>query len=117
MKSEIESQNDILIKEISKDDFVFLNLIGKGGFSYIWKVKYKLTNELFALKEMSKKKILDRHMKHNILNELRILSKLKHPFISNLHFAFQDLDNLYLVTDLFSGGDLQHHIKKKEKFS
>ena len=117
MKVVTESENDIKIKKISKDDFDFLNLIGKGGFSYVWKVKYKLTNELFALKEMSKKRILDSHMKHNIFNELRILSKLKHPFISNLHFAFQDLDNLYLVTDLFTGGDLKSHIEKKGKFS
>ena len=117
MESQTESENNIQIKNISRDDFDFLNLIGKGGFSLVWKVKYKLTNEFFALKEMSKKRILDGNMKNNILKELRILSKLKHPFISNLHFAFQDLDYLYLVTDLFTGGDLQYNFEKQGKFS
>ena len=31
--------------------------------------------------------------------------------------AFQDRDNLYLVMDLLTGGDLRYHICKKKKFS
>ncbi len=31
--------------------------------------------------------------------------------------AFQDRENLYLVMDLLSGGDLRFHISKKKKFS
>lgn len=32
-------------------------------------------------------------------------------------YAFQDRENLYLVTDLLGGGDLRFHIGKKRKFS
>lgn len=32
-------------------------------------------------------------------------------------FAFQDRENLYLVMDLLTGGDLRFHISKKKKFS
>lgn len=31
--------------------------------------------------------------------------------------AFQDRDNLYLVMDLLSGGDLRYHIGKNRKFN
>ena len=34
-----------------------------------------------------------------------------------MHFAFQDYDNLYLVMDLLSGGDLRYHISKEKKFT
>ena len=34
-----------------------------------------------------------------------------------MHYAFEDRDNLYLVIDLMSGGDLRYHIGKKRKFS
>ena len=34
-----------------------------------------------------------------------------------MHFAFQDYDNLYLVMDLLTGGDLRYHISKVKKFS
>ena len=40
--------------------FEFLFIIGKGGFGKVWRVRYKRTKEIFALKEMSKKKILDK---------------------------------------------------------
>jgi serine/threonine protein kinase len=32
-------------------------------------------------------------------------------------YAFQDRDNLYLVMDLLSGGDLRFHFSKKKRFS
>ena len=36
--------------------FKMLYVIGKGGFGRVWKVRDPKTNELFAMKEMSKKK-------------------------------------------------------------
>ena len=35
----------------------------------------------------------------------------------NLHYAFQDRDNLYLVTDLLNGGDLRNHIGMYHRLS
>lgn len=32
-------------------------------------------------------------------------------------FAFQDFENLYLVMDLLTGGDLRYHVSKYRKFS
>jgi len=33
-----------------------------------------------------------------------------------MHFAFQDRENLYLVIDMMSGGDLRYHFGKYRKF-
>ena len=66
---------------------------------------------------MSKVKIIDRRSERGILSERNFLSKLNHPFIVNMHFAFQDYENLYLVMDLLTGGDLRYHISKLKKFS
>ena len=38
-------------------------------------------------------------------------------FIVNMMYAFQDRDNLYLVMDLLTGGDLRYHICRYRKFS
>ncbi len=38
-------------------------------------------------------------------------------FLVNMHFAFQDRENLYLVIDLMNGGDLRYHMAKVGKFS
>lgn len=48
------------------------------------------------------------------MNERRILENLKSPFIVNINFAFQDRENLYIVSDLMSGGDLRYNIKQKK---
>ena len=38
-------------------------------------------------------------------------------FLVNMHYAFEDRDNLYLVIDLMSGGDLRFHIGKYRRFT
>ena len=34
-----------------------------------------------------------------------------------MQYAFQDYDNLYLVMDLLTGGDLRYHISRHKRFS
>lgn len=51
------------------------------------------------------------------MNEKKLLSQLKHPFLVNMIASFQDRDTLYLVMDLMPGGDLRYHIGKKRRFS
>ena len=102
---------------ITRNNFKFLCVIGKGGFGRVWKIQSKKTKQVFALKEMSKLKIIDKKSEKSINTEREFLSKLNHPFIVNMHYAFQDKDNLYLVMDMLSGGDLRYHVSRYRKFS
>ena len=101
----------------NKSMFEFLYVVGRGGFGKVWMVRYKKTREKYALKEMSKVKIIDRKSEKSIKNEREFLSKLHHPFIVNMICSFQDYDNLYLVMDLLTGGDLRYHICHKKQFN
>ena len=101
---------------MNRNFFDFLYIIGRGGFGKVWKVRLKKNNEFFALKEMSKVKIIDRRSEISIMSERNLLSKLHHPFIVNMYFAFQDFYNLYLVLDLLTGGDLRYHIAQRKTF-
>ena len=102
---------------LNKNNFKFLYVIGKGGFGRVWKIQSKKTKTTYALKEMSKLKIIDKKSEKSINSEREFLSKLNHSFIVNMHYAFQDRDNLYLVMDLLNGGDLRYHISRYRKFS
>ena len=62
-------------------------------------------------------KIIDKRSEKSIKTEREFLSKLRHPFIVNMNCAFQDFENLYLVMDLLTGGDLRYHICKLRRFS
>ena len=53
----------------------------------------------------------------SVLNEKRLLSQLKHPFLVNMYCAFQDKENLYLAMEFMTGGDLRYHICSKRRFS
>ena len=66
---------------------------------------------------MSKLKVLDKKSERSINSERELLSKLHNDFIVNMHYAFQDSENLYLVMDLMTGGDLRFHISRHKKFS
>ena len=105
------------IELVTRNSFEFLHLIGRGGFSKVWKVKWKKTGAIFALKEMSKPRIIDKKCESTILLERDLLSKMNHPFIVNMHFSFQDINSLYLVMDLITGKDLRYHLSQKKKFS
>ena len=102
---------------LSKSLFEFLYVIGRGGFGKVWKVNLKKTKKCYALKEMSKLKIILRRSEKSIQSERELLSNLYHPFLVNMICAFQDYENLYLIMDLFKGGDLRYHIFINKKFT
>ena len=102
---------------VTKNHFQFHYVVGKGGFGKVWKVEMKKTNRLFAMKEMLKCRIISKRSVTSVMNERKLLSSLKHPFLVNMNYAFQDRENLYLVMDLLTGGDLRYHISKHRKFS
>ena len=102
---------------ITSNSFEFKYVIGKGGFGKVWKVLYKKNGILYALKQMSKAKIIEQKSERAIKYERDLLAKIHHPFIVNMHYAFQDTQNLYIVLDLLSGGDLRYHLSQNKKFS
>lgn len=107
----------MLLEKIHKNHFAFKYSIGKGGFGKVFKVEKRGRNEVFAMKEMSKVKIYEKSSIPSIKNERMLLSVLRHPFIINMHYAFQTKDNLYIVMDYLSGGDLRYSMCKYKKFS
>lgn len=63
---------------ISKSNFNYHYAIGKGGFGKVWKVERKKDMRLFAMKEMSKARVLTKRSVNSVLNERKILQQLNH---------------------------------------
>lgn len=49
-------------------------------------------------------------------HERRILTKAIHPFLVQMHYAFQTAEKLYMVMDFVPGGDLFFHLKRFSRF-
>ncbi|CAD8117035.1 unnamed protein product [Paramecium sonneborni] len=102
--------------QVNKNSFQFHYVIGKGGFGKVWKVEIKKSKQLYAMKEMSKAKVIAKRSVNSVMNERNLLAEYKHPFLINMNYCFQDRHNLYLVMDLLTGGDLRYHISKMRRF-
>jgi hypothetical protein len=45
------------------------------------------------------------------------INGIYYRFLVNMHYAFQDRENLYLIIDIMQGGDLRYHFAKHRKFT
>lgn len=99
---------------LSRDDFEILKVIGRGAFGEVCVVKMKLTEKVFAMKILNKWEMLKRAETACFHEEREVLVYGDRRWITNLHYAFQDENNLYLVMDYYCGGDLLTLLSKFE---
>ncbi|EGG16926.1 protein serine/threonine kinase [Cavenderia fasciculata] len=104
-------------ERVGVHDFDLLNLVGKGSFGKVIQVRKKDTGEIFAMKVLSKKHIVEHNEVEHTLSERNILQKINHPFLVNLNYSFQTEDKLYFILDYINGGELFYHLQKEKKFS
>jgi serum/glucocorticoid-regulated kinase 2 len=73
---------------VSKANFTYHYCIGKGGFGKVWKVERKKKGHPFAMKEMSKARIITKRSVKSVINERQILAQLQNVHIVNMQYAF-----------------------------
>jgi serine/threonine protein kinase len=98
-------------EHLSMDDFTILSVIGRGFLAKVLLVQKKTTRELFALKAVSKAK-LGRGRIQRIIAERNIMLLVDHPFIVQLHFAFQTDTKFYLGLEYAPGGELYYYLSR-----
>ena len=106
--------NNILV---NKNCFKQINIIGNGSFGKVYRVKDLKYKKDYAMKELSKLKIILKNNIKNVIIESELLSKLNHPFLIKLHFSFQDKENLYFILDYKECSDLRYYYSKEIKFN
>uniref|UniRef100_A0A3Q4I0Z9 Serine/threonine-protein kinase MRCK alpha n=1 Tax=Neolamprologus brichardi TaxID=32507 RepID=A0A3Q4I0Z9_NEOBR len=77
-------------------------------------VKVKNTDKVFAMKILNKWEMLKRAETACFREERDVLVNGDCQWITTLHYAFQDDNNLYLVMDYYVGGDLLTLLSKFE---
>uniref|UniRef100_A0A673ACZ9 non-specific serine/threonine protein kinase n=1 Tax=Sphaeramia orbicularis TaxID=375764 RepID=A0A673ACZ9_9TELE len=99
---------------LHRDDFEMLKVIGRGAFGEVAVVKMKHTERVYAMKILNKWEMLKRAETACFREERDVLVKGDSQWITNLHYAFQDDNYLYLVMDYYVGGDLLTLLSKFE---
>jgi len=104
-------------EKLTADDFDMVRVIGQGSSAKVMQVRNKSTQQVFAMKVLKKKRLLEDDKTHHTMSERSVLAKMRHPFIVNLYHAFQSSDKLYYVMDYCPGGELFYHLKADGRFS
>ncbi|XP_048738047.2 serine/threonine-protein kinase MRCK alpha-like isoform X4 [Ostrea edulis] len=99
---------------LHREDFEVIRIIGKGAFGEVAVVKLKSTDKVFAMKILNKWEMLKRAETACFKEERDVLVYGDRRWITNLHYAFQDDNYLYLVMDYYCGGDLLTLLSKYE---
>ncbi|KAH8340242.1 hypothetical protein KR074_000617, partial [Drosophila pseudoananassae] len=110
----LQSQNE---GQINFDHFQILRAIGKGSFGKVCIVQKRDNGILYAMKYVSRSACELRGALGGVIKEVELLSSLEHPFLVNLWFSFQDEEDLFMVCDLLTGGDLRYHLQNRVEFS
>ncbi|XP_029414124.1 serine/threonine-protein kinase MRCK alpha isoform X11 [Nannospalax galili] len=99
---------------LHREDFEILKVIGRGAFGEVAVVKLKNADKVFAMKILNKWEMLKRAETACFREERDVLVNGDSKWITTLHYAFQDDNNLYLVMDYYVGGDLLTLLSKFE---
>ncbi len=91
-----KSQRKVII-----DDFEMMRVLGKGCAGKVLLVRHKSTQDLYALKAITKRHVLAHQELQHTLTEQAVLKKMaaeaKDPFVVKLWWSFHDKENLFLV--------------------
>jgi len=103
-----ENNNQNMIKTIG--NYTLCNtLLGKGSFGKVL-LSYDNNKKLCATKIMPSSQVGPENKKH-LLNEVNIVSKIKHKNIIKLYYCTKTKNTFYLMLEYANRGDIATYIK------
>ena len=96
-------------------DFSALSVIGKGTYAKVLLVRHLKDNQLYALKVLKKKYILEKNQEKHIMTEKEILAQIEHAFLVRMKMSFQDEKKLYFLLEYCPGGELFGLLAARDK--
>jgi serum/glucocorticoid-regulated kinase 2 len=113
---DLEELNRFVDEKINFKSFDVLKILGQGAFGKVYKVRKRDTGKIYAMKQLKKRNLIMKNQLRYAVTECNVLKQASHPFILGLHYAFQTLNNLYLVLDYCPGADLSLHLAQRVTF-
>ncbi|KAI0686701.1 kinase-like protein [Cytidiella melzeri] len=111
-----DTQQQVRKHSYRLSDFIIHRTLGTGSFGRVHLVRSKHNLRFYAIKVLSKEKIVRMKQVSHTKNEQAMLKAVSHAFIINLWGAFQDCTNLYMVMDFVPGGELFTLLRRSNRF-
>ena len=105
------------VKKLNLNEYEVGDTLGTGSFGRVRIAKNKKTKQYVALKIMKKMEIIRSKQTDHIMNEIKILALINHPFVINFDGFTQDDKYLYLSLELVNGGELFTYLRGIGRFT
>eukprot|EP00659_Diplonema_papillatum_P010143 gene10143-15596_t len=92
------------------DKYEKIKVVGKGSFGAAWLVKRKSDGKKLIAKEIQLGGMKPKE-KDEARNEVRLLSQMKHPNITQYYESCETRGALFIVMEFADGGDLAGRIR------
>lgn len=120
VRAELDPTGRPVLRHVKKGvtDFHFGRTLGEGSYSTVMAATDRQTLQEYAIKVLDKKHIIKEKKVKYVNIEKDTLNKLTdHPGVVRLYYTFQDMQSLYFVLDLASGGELLGVLKRMTTFN
>ncbi|EAY06084.1 STE family protein kinase [Trichomonas vaginalis G3] len=98
-----------LSSNITLKDLTFLDFVGKGAFSTVYRVKMNDTGEIYALKKI--KYAETQEQLKVIVNEIDCMNTLRHPNVLRLYNVFYQSGAIHIIMPYINGLTLAEALK------
>lgn len=91
-------------------DFEMGSRLGRGKFGHVYMARERFSQYMVAMKVMFKDELRKGRVERQILREIEIQTRLKHPNILRMFTWFHDESRIYLVLEIAAQGELYGHL-------
>jgi len=89
-----------------------VRLIGAGSFGSVRLVEHKRTAMRYALKRIKKEGPNRDEVPDEVKSEIELLGRANHPFVLKLIASFESKHDIYILTDLVTGGQMYEKVEQ-----
>ena len=112
--SKLLKNEDILFPvEIRIGPFKLMNEIGKGKFATVFLGIHEETGQKVSIKQLKKSELNTDNL---LIKEINIQKKLFHPYLTQMYCVIEKSDDIYIISEYCSKGDIIKNLLEKGTF-
>ena len=104
-------------QKLKIDHYIIEKTIGEGGFGKVKLARHEFTGSEVAIKIINKNLVKQKKMSSKIQREIRLLKYFDHPNMIRLYQVLDTTQNIFVVMEYVSGGELFSLVKKEKGLS
>ncbi|ORC90198.1 serine/threonine protein kinase [Trypanosoma theileri] len=113
-EEEQERKQQLIIRQedIRDEDFQRLEILGDGSYSVVVAARHLLSQQVVALKELSRRRLRDLHLEKQLEWEINVHRRLRHPNVVRMLSYYVTPQSVVLVLEMCPRGTLLQKLKE-----